>query len=310
MFGLKRKTANHATIACCLSELGYSLSAIRDNKTLAFSEQREFTEKQRSNIPKAFVDDANRLDLTGKHCRVILAPGLYQLLLMDALDVPEEEMAKALKWRLKGLVNHPLNDLAIDVFSVPPHGVVSTRKKVFLAATPLLALKTKLAMFEAAFMSVDTVDIAELAMRNIIALMPHDAANPNPLIVIGLETGRCQLQVFYNNNLYLVRELTQTLKQVNENGPEAQALLLEIQRSIDFCLSELKLPEPKTIAFTPSFYQANELMHFLKTELNKNLMQIDLADFLQMDPHLSLEQQKGSFYSIGGALLPPQTENT
>jgi MSHA biogenesis protein MshI len=67
-------------------------------------------------------------------------------------------------------------------------------------------------------------------------------------------------------------------------------------------LSELKLPEPKCILLTPSFYEAEDLLHFLQKELDRDVQLLDLKNHLEMDPPLSLKEQKDCFFSIGGAL--------
>ena len=298
MFGLPLKSADKI-IACCLGENSYSIVALQDNKKLLFNIFREFDEKPEQMV-RSFIEDVDRLKLVGSGCRVVLAPGQYQLLLMDALDVPEDDMAKALRWRLKGLVEYPLNDIALDVFVVPAHGVVGQRKKVFVAVTLLSALKKKLDMLEAAFLEVESVGIGEIALRNLLALVP--GLQGEPVIAISLEKGLCQLQILHNNALYLVRELALNQKLIDENDPQAQNILLEIQRSIDYCLSELKLPEPKHIVFTPSFYQATSLLQLLRDELSKDIILLNLADYLEMEPPLTLKEQQDCFYGIGGAL--------
>ncbi len=299
MFGLTLKSRTGKVVACCLGDNNYSIVAVQDNKKLLFSIWREFEDKPEL-MAKSFIDDIERLKLIGARCRVVLAPGQYQLLLMDALDVPEDDMAKALRWRLKGLVEYPLNDVAVDAFVVPPHGVVGQRKKVFVAVTLLSVLKKKLDMMESAYLEVDSVGIGELALRNLLELVPNQQAEP--VIAISLEKGLCQLQILYRNQLYLVRELAIDQKLIAENDPQSHDILLEIQRSVDYCLSELKLPEPKQIIFTPSFYHAENLMQFLRDELSKEVILLNLADYLEMDPPLTLKEQQDCFYSIGGAL--------
>jgi len=299
MFGLNLKARTGKTIACCLSERGYSLAAVKDNKKLIFNLSREFASKPEL-MRKTFADDVAQLHIVGAQCRVILAPGQYQLLLMDALDVPEEEMVKALRWRLKGLVDYPLNDIAMDAFIVPPHGVVGQRRKVFVAVTLLSALKTKLAMLEAAYLTVSSIGIGELALANLLALMPKKPEAP--LIVISLEQSLCQLQIIYSDKLYLVRQLPFNQSLIKEVGVMGEGVLLEIQRSIDYCLSELKLPEPQQIVFTPGFHEATDLLAFLRQELTKEIILLDIGNFLQMEPRLTLKEEQDSFYSIGGAL--------
>jgi MSHA biogenesis protein MshI len=298
MLGLSGKHNSDIQLACSLGETSYTLTSLKD-KQILFSERHDFPDKPADFIASSFAHDIERLNLIGKKCQIVLIPGMYELLLLDALDVPEAEMAKALRWKLKGLVDLPLNDIAVDAFFVPAHGVVGQRKKVFVAVTVLSKLKKKLEMFEKAYIEVNEVSIAELALCNILNLLPSSSA---PQIVLTLEEGLCQLHIFLKSQLFLVRQLPITQAIIKENGPRAQQIALEIQRSIDYCLSELKLPEPEQIIFSPCFFSAHELMDFLKTELQKEIIIIDFTKYLTSPTPLSLEDQQNFFYGIGGAL--------
>jgi MSHA biogenesis protein MshI len=292
-------------MACCLGDKGYSFALLEGNKLL-HTEKREFAEKSEA-IAQSLKNDVERFHLVGQACSLVLLPGQYQLVLMDTLEsVPKEEMAKALRWRLKGLVDYPQNDIAVDVFTVPPHGVAGQRKKVFVAVTSLTQLKTSVQALESAYLTMESVDIAELALRNALSYFPNKTSAP--VIAIGLEEDACQLNVFYQNNLYLTRELNFT----PETASSAEGLhnvLLEIQRSVDYCLSELKLPEPKQIILTPSFYQAENLLQFLQQELGKEVAILDLSAFTTLEPDHKLENQQKYFLCASKALgLNPEVE--
>ena len=43
--------------------------------------------------------------LQNRLCNVVLSPADYQLMLVEAPDVPDEEMREAVKWRIKDLIN-------------------------------------------------------------------------------------------------------------------------------------------------------------------------------------------------------------
>ncbi|KTC64613.1 Uncharacterised protein (plasmid) [Legionella adelaidensis] len=299
MFGVSIKESKTQRFSCCLGESSYSLAAVSNGKLL-FCERQDFLNKPFDAMASSFASDIERLGFIGEDCHVVLSPGQYELLQLDALAVPESEMAKAFRWKLKGLIELPLNDIAVDTFSIPPHGVVGQRKKVFVAVTLLSELKNKLNMFESAYLHVPSVTIAQMALRNLLPLMPLKQSSP--VIVISLEENICNLYIFLQNQLYLERQLALTKAIVNENGPKAQNILLEIQRSIDYCLSELKLPEPDQIIFTPGFFQASALLDFLKQELPKEIFLMDLRQYLQMDFPMGFEEQTSCLYSIGGAL--------
>ena len=298
MFTLNRQNTNQ--IAFFLGDSSYSMASMNADNQLLRHVSHTFTKKTIATMGDVLASDVAELHLTGQSCRLILAPNLYQLVLMDALNVPEAEMAKALKWNLKGLIEYPLDDIAMDAFLVPPHGVSNQQKKAFVAVTPLSKLREKLALFDAAYLSIAEVSIAALALKNLCTLIPD--FNEGVSLVMSLDQDHCQLHVFYQNALYLVRALPVSATLLRDNPAHQEATLLEIQRSTDYCLSALKLPEPRRICFTPEFHQATHLIEYLQKEQTKPVYLMDLNHLLPLKTPLGAAEQERLFYSIGGAL--------
>lgn len=305
MFGMTFSAKNKLNLAYYLSEKHYGIAAVSDNKTLLFTEQRSISENTPDVVGKLLTSDNERLNLLGKRCSLILGRGAYQLIQMDAPDVSEEEMAKALRWRLKGLVDYPLNDIAIDAFLVPPHGVGKQRKKAFVAATLLSALAAKTVLFETAYLMVKHISIPEMALRNILSLLPDPC--PDPIVVISMEEDHCQMQILKQNQFYLIRDLNVTRTTFEETSAETEFFLQEIRRSIDYCLGELKLPEPAMIYFTPGFYKSEKALQSIQQQLGKEVKLIDLNHCLAIDPPLPLGDQQDVFYAVGGAITYKET---
>ena len=300
MFDFKFKIKRTTQTAICMTDTSYSIATLSDDHRLLSHEYREFTAKTIPTLADSLISDAKRLHLIGQTCRLILTPQQYQLVMMDALDVPETEMAKALKWRLKGLIDYPLNDIAMDAFLVPPHGVANQQKKAFVAVTPLSKLRAKLALCAAAYIDIVEVGITELALGKLCSLLP--LKRNAPIIVISPEGHNAQLHIFYHQQLYLVRALHLPIHVADENSDHQHSTLLEIQRSMDHCQVTLKLPEPQAIYFTPGFGKATVLLHYLEQELQNLVHLIDLNELLSLTEPLSLHDQQNLFYSIGGAL--------
>lgn len=300
MFGLGKAKVPTQPLACYLSDYGYSLVGLKDAQRIHFCENHYFTESSPQLMANHLNEDIEKYHLYGQHCQVILAPTLYQLVLMDALEVAEEEMAKALRWQLKGLIDYPLNDIAVDAFIVPPHGGGKKRKKVFVAVTLQSALINKIAFLENSLLNVTGISISELAIGNL--LNQGTVSTESPIIVISYDDELCHLYLFYQGDLYLFRGLSMSKSIMSPNSSANQDMLLEIQRSIDYCLMELKLPEPNHIIFTPSFYEAKDLFTYLQGELDKDVHLLDVNSYFISDPLLP-ENMAHAFYAIGGAMM-------
>lgn len=298
MFGLG-KFKSPQPLSCFLSDHGYSLVGLADNQRIQFCEEHHFTESSPVLIAKCLEEDVNKHHLVGRSCQVILSPSLYQLLLVDTPEVPENELAKALRWQLKGLVDYPLNDIAVDAFSVPQHGA-GGKQKAFVAVTLQSALISKVSMMESCLLKVTAVSISELALSKLLSLEP--ISTEAPYIVISYNDESYQHQVYYKGDLYLFRTLPANKNVIPLHSAAKQDMLLEIQRSIDYCLMELKFSEPKQIFFTPNFYEATDLLIYLQAELNKEVKLLDINSFFTSEP-LAPEVMEKFFYAIGGALM-------
>ena len=308
----RKKTEAELTIGCCLMDNGYSIAVISDNRQLIFSESRVFNENILHTMPQALAEDVERMQIIAKDAAVVLTPSQYQLLLMDAMNVPEAEMAKALRWNLKGLSEYDLDDVAIDMCAVPseengPH-------KIFVALTSRTKLDEKIALLQSAFLNVTTVTIAEMALRNLLPLVrvKQPELEHSPVIVISLWDKVRKLHIFYEDLFYLIRELTPATNNSDAKETiEMTNLTFEIERSIDYCINQLNLPEPKHLFFTPSFYFATKSLKSIGKMLNMHVELIDLNQYLEIEPALPLKKQQDVFFSIISALtyVERETEN-
>jgi hypothetical protein len=300
MFGFTKAKTPTQPLACLLSDYGYSLVGLKPDRTILFCENRYFSESSSELISHSLAETVDKYRLYGHACQVILAPSLYQLLLMDSPDVAEEEVAKALRWQLKGLIDYPLNDVVVDAFLIPPHGAGNRRKKVLAAVTLQSALLNRLSLFERSLLSVVSVSIAELALGALLSL--ETLGTDTPVIVISYNEEQWELQAYFRGDLYLFRKLLINKTIIESNTSVSHDLLLEIQRSVDYCLIELKFPEPKNIFFTPNFYEASNLLSFLQTEMEKEVKLLD-ASKLYSDKAITIKDYADAFYAFGGALM-------
>ena len=120
LVGLEIKDDGFAVVSCRGTKEGRTVqildlletdAALEDSATLA-----AFVEKHK---------------LHKKACNVVLSPGSYQLLLVEAPDVPEEEMRDALKWRLKELIQISPESTAVEIFALPADGSVGNKNMLF-----------------------------------------------------------------------------------------------------------------------------------------------------------------------------------
>lgn len=301
---LNKKQQEECSLTFCFRPDGVSMAEATAEGTLLHSDyiplESQHREKQ---LLPALAELVSRYKLFSRHCRWVLVPGQYQLLMTDALNVPDDEMREALRWRLKGLLDHAPENTVLDIFKVPNDGMTGKGEKVFVVASQMSLLQERIKIFQQALLVVDFIDISDLAMRNILCTFPQVDA---PIAMLSLDHGVCKIILQYRNNICLIRQLALNF---SSHGSKTERdvldpVLLEIQRSFDYCQSELKLVSPRQLLLTPRLAPYRDLISHLKKNLNINVSILDINQCLTSSKVITQEIQENCLNSLGCSLYP------
>ena len=236
---------------------------------------------------------------------MLLRPGEYQLLMVDAPAVPPEEVKSAIRWSVKDMLDYPVEDATIDVLDIPPQESAGARGHVMLAvAAKNETIEKRMKRFESARIPLDVIDIPETAQRNIAALYQVPKRGTALLF---LEQDAGLLTINHEAELYLARRMDigvgQIMKYSVDNRREAfERIQVELQRTFDHfdrqhAISVAKLllaPEPEDTG----------LEAFLRSNLDVAVERLDLADRMQMAAPGSLDARtQWRFFHLAGAAL-------
>ena len=231
----------------------------------------------------------------------------YRLLQVEAPDVPEDEVSAALQWRLKDLVS--LDDAVIDVYDAPAEKAVGQSKKINVVVTKREAVKSRIDELLSAGLNVDVVDIPELALLNIAALLPEDV-NGVVLIYIGRDAGI--ITISHRGVLYLTRNIQFGIDSlpdtaVHADGPEVMHawldnIIIEIQRSLDYYESNYSLPRVAGLVVTPLDREIEGLAEYLTTQMGIPARVLDVMELIDVPEILEAKMQFNCLLAIGAAL--------
>ena len=129
----------------------YLAAVGRNGESITFFELAQIeqnTEQALSSFLKYLRDTYKLVNVAA---RLVFEHSQYQLLMTDALDVERAELANALKWKVKDLLEYRVNDVLVDAFLVPPHGNANNLKKAFVAASSLSEVKRLQVIFKQHF---------------------------------------------------------------------------------------------------------------------------------------------------------------
>ena len=188
--------------------------------------------------PLAVNELFTRHGLAKSRVRVALAAPLYQQIQIDKPAVPDAEMAGALPWAIKDYVNEPVLQLAMDYVDLPtpPAG----RPRINVICLP----KSRVQQLAEAINGIATL---QSIISDELALTSLYEADETVRMLLWQPKGQdLQLLVFHQGGLCFSRQLRGFASLTGEQEPDSMlldSLALEIQRSFDYLVGQLKLPE-------------------------------------------------------------------
>ena len=167
----------------------------------------------------------------------LLAPDEYQILMVDAPNVPAEELKTAVRFRIKDSLNYHVDEATVDVLQIPGNANSGNRpQSLFAVAASNEILRKRISMFEKAKINLTVIDIPEMAQRNIAALYETEGRG---LALLSFDDRGGLLTFTSGGELFLARRMDITSGQLldaNENVRQqyVERVELEIQRSMDY----------------------------------------------------------------------------
>ena len=253
------------------------------------------------------VEDAReRSGLDKSRCSIVIEDGSYAILLVEAPDVPAEELKAAVRWRIRELIEFHIDDAVVDVFDVPEKksGGRSRMMYVVAARAPLLGEKTDIA--QQANLSLGVVDIPELAQRNVAACLPEDADGV-AMLYLSAKSGLITLT--RQATLYLTRRLdsgfTAVAGETSINGRVEKwldMLVVEIQRSLDYYENNFAQPPIAALVLAPMEHAVVGMEAYISRQLGISVRGLDLNTAVESRAVLSPHLQARCFPVVGAAL--------
>jgi MSHA biogenesis protein MshI len=232
----------------------------------------------------------------------VMAPGDYRLMLVDAPEVPKEELRSALRWRIKDLIDFHIDDAVVDVFEMPAPARGGHTRPLYAVAVRAELVRKQVETLEDAGLALDALDIPELCLRNVAARIEREREG---VALLYLAADHGILVLARSGVLYLTRRIdtgTSTLRGVGDLASELVATLaLEVRRSLDYFEShyaQTPLPRVHTVGVSASDRAQ------LAEDLSLPVEPLSLGDVLDVDCEVSEQTLQRCLPAVGAALRP------
>lgn len=258
-------------------------------------------------VPAATLEKLNKdAHAQSYHCTTLLGAPDYQLLSLDAPNVPPEELKTAIGWRLKDMLDFPLAEATIDVFDIPADKNAPVRAQmVFAVAARNGAVMQRQTLYAASKIALAAIDIPEMAQRNIAALLEPEGRG---LAMLSFDGDGGLLTVNFNAELYLARRIDVTLSQLADSSEDQKSryydkITLELQRSFDHFDRQFHFITVAKLLLAPT--GADGLHGYLADNLYMPVEVLDMALVFDLEktPELADAPSQARFFLALGAAL-------
>lgn len=238
-------------------------------------------------------------NLGGHHFTSLLAPGEYQILLVEAPNVPAEELKTAIRWKIKDSLNCHIDNATVDVLLIPASKSGPERaQSVYAVAAANDIIQKHMALFEQAKISVDVIDIPEMAQRNIAALFEQE---DHALVLLAFDDNGGLLTFTSGGELYLARRIdinAGQLQDANENLREQcrDRVELELQRSLDYFDRQFNhLSVSRVLVSAPD---SAGLVEYLASTMGTKVERLDLSQGMDISAVPALADSEFAAYAL------------
>lgn len=240
-------------------------------------------------------------------CTTLLSPSEYQILQVEAPNVPPAELKTAIRWRIKDLLDYHIEDAAIDVLDIPTDKSAPSRShSMYAVAARNEIIQKRIVQFEQAKIPLSVIDIPEMAQRNIAALFEQ------PGRALGLlsfdETGGL-LTFTRDGELHLMRRMDITSGEIMDADPALRRqvwdrVVLELQRSLDHLERQYHYLTLSRLLLAP-IPEGEPFIEHLKNNLYVPIEVLDLSGVMDVAgaPELTGPDGQAQYFRVVGAGL-------
>ncbi|MCP5162521.1 MAG: hypothetical protein H6999_02310 [Hahellaceae bacterium] len=238
--------------------------------------------------------------LKGAHCNLVLPPDQYQMFQIERPAVEESELADALRWKVKDLIDYPVDDAVIDAFSFPADAVRGRTPLLNVICARKAMLMDQINLLKEVGLTVHSIDISELVLRNIAMRFDPDAKG---IALLYLRGSQGMVLMCKGDTLYFYRRVEFDVEALNDLSRQeelVQQLALQVQRSLDYYESQMgQIPPAQLILFKVSDEVALGLQ--LGSYLAVKVRELDQSELLADSVEINVSLNDG-LIAIGAAL--------
>lgn len=237
--------------------------------------------------------------LKGVSCNLVMPGNSYSLLLSEAPNVQDAELADAMRWKIKDMIGFPIEEATLDVVRLPEDANRGHAPMVYVVISKRSLIDGIIKQLEPIGVKLESVDIIELALRNLSLLCPED---PLGLAMIQLSPGSGNLNIIREQQLYLCRRFDIDFDGGLLESLPVNSLALELQRSLDYYEHHMGQVPPSHLYLCGEGVSEDKLSEDLQASLSGDLRVLPLSELMVLPAGCDEMTLTNCIGAIGGAL--------
>ncbi len=241
-------------------------------------------------------------------CTTLLSAHEYTISSVETPNVPQDEIKTAVRWRLKDMLDYPVDEATLDVLDIPQEKNSPMKSQsMYAIAARSKSIEQCQNLFGQAKIPLRTIDIPEMAQRNIATLLQ---AEDRGVVLLSFNTEGGLLTITFAGGLYLSRRIDVTLSQLMQSDAEQKAICydkitLELQRSLDHFDRQYNFITLSKLVLAPLGDAGAGLKEYMTANLYIPVEILNLETILDFSkvPELKKPQQQQHYFTVLGAAL-------
>lgn len=302
----KNKTTNQRLVMAFSENALYLCKLILTQGSAIIQFTAQLDMKNRQQLQQQFAELCRSQHWHGIPTFVVLANEHYRMLQVERPDVPDAELAEAIKWRVKDLIEFPLDKVAVQCFEKPVDESRGMQKQSNVVVVQKELLQPMIDMLHDNSVSIQAIDIPELVIRNFLLLYPEteqgvaalvETCNGIYLILQKQDVVYLSRKLMSNNFQSVIDDLTQGYTDA------AEQLILELHRSMDYFENQLGQAPVKHLLLGPVVEHSDEIVNYFESNLNLRILIIHFEGVLPEMPEALTPDMQGPYLLCVGAGL-------
>ncbi|NRA54599.1 MAG: hypothetical protein HRU23_10675 [Gammaproteobacteria bacterium] len=187
---------------------------------------------------------AQEIDLSNSRCQIVLAHGVYQGVQVDNPNVPEDEVLQALAWSVKSLFTIKPDNQIIDYYQHYSNNPSMNKLHVIACDKAMISPVVN-------YLHDSEVEISGITVEDVVVSQLVSSSDAN-VLVFHVPGSQVLIAVIEDGKLCFSRRIQgydnfHQMSEVDFSSGMLTNLGLEVQRSIDFALGQLRLNSINTI---------------------------------------------------------------